>query len=210
VFQCASAMAGKQLPSSLARARAASPRGLLAAAALLLLLLLAASYSLLLSPSSPGGLASPSSGPGSAADTAFLASLDRFLASPRRSAAPAAAPGDLDAAIRAEEEERLYGGGAWPAAPAPLRVYVYEMPSRFTYDLLRLFRDSYRETSNLTSNGSPVHRLVEQVRSNCFLHSRGEWSVLGFEFFLFANGDKIEKIDVDCLLFWGEKHCATV
>ncbi|BAS74876.1 Os01g0811400 [Oryza sativa Japonica Group] len=155
-------MAGKQLPSSLARARAASPRGLLAAAALLLLLLLAASYSLLLSPSSPGGLASPSSGPGSAADTAFLASLDRFLASPRRSAAPAAAPGDLDAAIRAEEEERLYGGGAWPAAPAPLRVYVYEMPSRFTYDLLRLFRDSYRETSNLTSNGSPVHRLVEQ------------------------------------------------
>uniref|UniRef100_A0A0E0FUR9 Exostosin GT47 domain-containing protein n=1 Tax=Oryza nivara TaxID=4536 RepID=A0A0E0FUR9_ORYNI len=156
-------MAGKQLPSSsLARARAASPRGLLAAAVLLLLLLLAASYSLLLSPSSPGGLASPSSGPGSAADTAFLASLDRFLASPRRSAPPAAAPGDLDAAIRAEEEERLYGGGAWPAAPAPLRVYVYEMPSRFTYDLLRLFRDSYRETSNLTSNGSPVHRLVEQ------------------------------------------------
>uniref|UniRef100_I1NSK9 Exostosin GT47 domain-containing protein n=1 Tax=Oryza glaberrima TaxID=4538 RepID=I1NSK9_ORYGL len=156
-------MAGKQLTSSsLARARAASPRGLLAATALLLLLLLAASYSLLLSPSSPGGLASPSSGPGSAADTAFLASLDRFLASPRRSAPSSAAPGDLDAAIRAEEEARLHGGGAWPAAPAPLRVYVYEMPSRFTYDLLRLFRDSYRETSNLTSNGSPVHRLVEQ------------------------------------------------
>lgn len=27
-----------------------------------------------------------------------------------------------------------------------LRVYVYEMPSKFTYDLLRLFRDSYRDT----------------------------------------------------------------
>ncbi|CAO2171821.1 unnamed protein product [Urochloa humidicola] len=36
------------------------------------------------------------------------------------------------------------------------------MPSKFTYDLLRLFRDSYRETGNLTSNGSPVHRLIEQ------------------------------------------------
>ncbi|KAF0892081.1 hypothetical protein E2562_013474 [Oryza meyeriana var. granulata] len=154
-------MAGKQFPS-LAHARPASPRGLLAGASLLLLVLLAASYFLLLSPSSPG-LASPSSG--SAADTAFLISLDRFLASPRpSSASSAASPGDLDAAIRAEEEARIYGdpGGAWPAAAGPLRVYVYEMPSKFTYDLLRLFRDSYRETTNLTSNGSPVHRLVEQ------------------------------------------------
>lgn len=44
----------------------------------------------------------------------------------------------------------------------PIRVYVYEMPSKFTYDLLWLFRNSYKETSNLTSNGSPVHRLIEQ------------------------------------------------
>ncbi|CDP04932.1 unnamed protein product [Coffea canephora] len=36
------------------------------------------------------------------------------------------------------------------------------MPSRFTYDLLWLFRNTYRDTSNLTSNGSPVHRLIEQ------------------------------------------------
>lgn len=45
----------------------------------------------------------------------------------------------------------------------PVKVYVYEMPRKFTYDLLWLFRNSYKETSNLTSNGSPVHRLIEQV-----------------------------------------------
>ena len=39
------------------------------------------------------------------------------------------------------------------------------MPSKFTYDLLRLFITSYKDTSNLTSNGSPVHRLIEQVHS---------------------------------------------
>lgn len=44
----------------------------------------------------------------------------------------------------------------------PLRVYVYQMPSNFTYDLLWLFRKTYKQTSNLTSNGSPVHRLIEQ------------------------------------------------
>ncbi|KAF5207660.1 Xylogalacturonan beta-1,3-xylosyltransferase [Thalictrum thalictroides] len=46
--------------------------------------------------------------------------------------------------------------------PSVLRVYVYEMPAKFTYDLLWLFRNTYRETVNLTSNGSPVHRLIEQ------------------------------------------------
>ncbi|TVU36565.1 hypothetical protein EJB05_18503, partial [Eragrostis curvula] len=154
-------MAGKQFPSlAHARPASASSRRLVAVAALLILL--AASYFLLLSPSSPrptpAVLASPS------ATTSFLASLDSFLAAPRPSASPAATPGDLDAAIRAKEEARLYGepGSAWPAAAGPLRVYVYEMPSKFTYDLLRLFRDSYRETDNLTSNGSPVHRLIEQ------------------------------------------------
>ncbi|KAI5070595.1 hypothetical protein GOP47_0014938 [Adiantum capillus-veneris] len=33
---------------------------------------------------------------------------------------------------------------------------------KFTYDLLQLFHESYKETVNLTSNGSPVHRLIEQ------------------------------------------------
>lgn len=44
----------------------------------------------------------------------------------------------------------------------PLRIYVYDMPSKFTFDLLWLFHDTYHETANLTSNGSPVHRLIEQ------------------------------------------------
>ncbi|KAF7143212.1 hypothetical protein RHSIM_Rhsim05G0022200 [Rhododendron simsii] len=46
---------------------------------------------------------------------------------------------------------------AWIGDPflPPLRVYVYEMPKKSTYDLLTLFRNTYRETSNLTSNGSP-------------------------------------------------------
>lgn len=43
-----------------------------------------------------------------------------------------------------------------------LRVYVYEMPAKFTYDLLWLFHNTYKQTFNLTSNGSPVHRLIEQ------------------------------------------------
>ncbi|CAL4960820.1 unnamed protein product [Urochloa decumbens] len=154
-------MAGKQFPS-LAHARSASSRRLLAAAGAFVLL--SAAYFLLLSPSSarPAAaiLASPSSS--TTTTTSFLASLDSFLAAPHPSDSEAA-PGDLDAAIRAQEEDRLYGDPAWPApAAGPLRVYVYEMPSKFTYDLLRLFRDSYRETDNLTSNGSPVHRLIEQ------------------------------------------------
>ncbi|CAL4946907.1 unnamed protein product [Urochloa decumbens] len=155
-------MAGKQFPSlAHARPASASSRRLLAAAGALVLL--SAAYFLLLSPSSarPAAfvLASPSS---TTTTTSFLASLDSFLAAQHPSDS-AAAPGDLDAAIRAQEEDRLYGDPAWPApAAGPLRVYVYEMPSKFTYDLLRLFRDSYRETDNLTSNGSPVHRLIEQ------------------------------------------------
>ncbi|TXG48731.1 hypothetical protein EZV62_024606 [Acer yangbiense] len=53
--------------------------------------------------------------------------------------------------------QRLYGD-----PDLPIRVYVYDMPRKFTYDLLWLFRNSYRDTFNLTSNGSPVHRLIEQ------------------------------------------------
>ncbi|GJT02624.1 probable arabinosyltransferase ARAD1 [Tanacetum coccineum] len=58
------------------------------------------------------------------------------------------------------ENARLYNDGR--LFGEPVRVYVYEMPVKFTYDLLRLFRDTFRETVNLTSNGSPVHRLIEQ------------------------------------------------
>ncbi|KAG6400702.1 hypothetical protein SASPL_137544 [Salvia splendens] len=59
-----------------------------------------------------------------------------------------------------EEEKRLYGGET--SFYSPIRVYVYDMPSKFTYDLLWLFHSTYKETTNLTSNGSPVHRLIEQ------------------------------------------------
>lgn len=65
----------------------------------------------------------------------------------------------LDDVMWKTETTRLYGDSFF----TPLRVYVYEMPSKFTYDLLVLFQSTYRETSNLTSNGSPVHRLIEQA-----------------------------------------------
>ncbi|KAF9617846.1 hypothetical protein IFM89_039028 [Coptis chinensis] len=52
--------------------------------------------------------------------------------------------------------------GLFDYNPSVVRVYVYEMPAKFTYDLLRLFQNTYKDTSNLTSNGSPVHRLIEQ------------------------------------------------
>ncbi|CAO1944675.1 unnamed protein product [Urochloa humidicola] len=143
-----------------ARSASASSRRLLAAACALVLL--SAAYFLLRSPSSARPAAAILASPSSTTTTSFLASLDSFLAVPHPSDS-AGAPGDLDAAIRVQEESRLYGDPAWPApAAGPLRVYVYEMPRKFTYDLLRLFRDSYRETDNLTSNGSPVHRLIEQ------------------------------------------------
>ena len=61
------------------------------------------------------------------------------------------------------EIRRVYEDAYYPAATSAIRVYVYEMPAKFTYDLLWLFRNTYKETSNHTSNGSPVHRLIEQV-----------------------------------------------
>lgn len=48
-------------------------------------------------------------------------------------------------------------------APRTLNLYVYEMPAKFTTDLLWLFQNSLEQTENLTSNGSPVHRLIQQV-----------------------------------------------
>jgi hypothetical protein len=69
-----------------------------------------------------------------------------------------------DVFISKRAKERLYGISSDPwAGSRVLQVYVYEMPSKFTCDLLKLFRDTYKETTSLTSNGSPVHRLIEQV-----------------------------------------------
>lgn len=60
-----------------------------------------------------------------------------------------------------ERENRLLSED--PVGFYPVKVYVYEMPKKFTLDLLWLFHNTYKETSNATSNGSPVHRLIEQV-----------------------------------------------
>ncbi|TKY67862.1 arabinosyltransferase ARAD1 [Spatholobus suberectus] len=101
------------------------------------------------------------------AETSFVASLDHFLAG------TPTLPDDtvhdqqqqdtakLDDAVYRSDTDRLYSDPYYPVS-LPLRVYVYDMPPKFTYDLLWLFKNTYRDTSNLTSNGSPVHRLVEQ------------------------------------------------
>ncbi|XP_054814008.1 probable arabinosyltransferase ARAD1 [Prosopis cineraria] len=105
-------------------------------------------------------------------ETSFVASLEDFL---KRKASTLTFVGDdtvsgeageeevrkLDNRIYDMEVDRLYGDPYYPAG-LPLKVYVYNMPSKFTYDLLWLFRNTYKETDNLTSNGSPVHRLIEQ------------------------------------------------
>lgn len=65
----------------------------------------------------------------------------------------------LDELVWRRETERLYTN----SISSVVNVYVYEMPDKFTYDLLELFWTTYKETVNLTSNGSPVHRLIEQV-----------------------------------------------
>ncbi|MCO5558257.1 hypothetical protein L7F22_011836 [Adiantum nelumboides] len=66
---------------------------------------------------------------------------------------------DLDNAIDERERVGLLMAGGMNRA---LKVYVYDMPRKFTYDLLQHFQVTYKETFNLTSNGSPVHRLIEQ------------------------------------------------
>ncbi|OVA13805.1 Exostosin-like [Macleaya cordata] len=104
----------------------------------------------------------------------FVASLEKFLTSSSRTpksqnvlddstVADEESVKKLDDMIWKKEMGRIHGDQFDPASSSPvLRVYVYEMPAKFTYDLLWLFRNTYRETSNLTSNGSPVHRLIEQ------------------------------------------------
>ncbi|PWA57878.1 exostosin family protein [Artemisia annua] len=95
----------------------------------------------------------------------FVNSLEHFLAHTNLHHLPDDtadhSPEKLDELMWRSESERMYNGGGLGVG-GPVRVYVYEMPGKFTYDLLRLFSDTFRETVNLTSNGSPVHRLIEQ------------------------------------------------
>ncbi|XP_078438156.1 exostosin family protein [Wolffia australiana] len=97
----------------------------------------------------------------------FVPSLEKFLASAHPSVnGEEGKLGEeaLDDDMWARDSRSLFGKTDlehWSALSV-VRVYVYEMPSKFTYDLLKLFLTSYKETENLTSNGSPVHRLIEQ------------------------------------------------
>lgn len=102
-------------------------------------------------------------------ETSFVASLEHFLdhkypTSSSSSLFPTVSEEDVsrfDDQVFSQERDRFYREPYYPL-DLPIRVYVYEMPSKFTYDLLWLFRNTYRNTDNLTSNGSPVHRLIEQ------------------------------------------------
>ncbi|CAA2968065.1 probable arabinosyltransferase ARAD1 [Olea europaea subsp. europaea] len=104
-------------------------------------------------------------------DYSFVFSLEKFLT---HSESHTRVPDDtvtdtvtqqdvenLDHLISRKQTQRIYDDSFYPLS-SPIRVYVYTMPSKFTYDLLWLFRSTYKETHNLTSNGSPVHRLIEQ------------------------------------------------
>ncbi|KAJ7949874.1 Exostosin family protein [Quillaja saponaria] len=110
--------------------------------------------------------------PNTTPETSFVVSLEHFLtykvpiASTIRDDTASSVLEEeevkkLDNSMFRTETNRLNDHPYFPVG-FPLKVYVYEMPSKFTYDLLWLFRNTYKETSNVTSNGSPVHRLIEQ------------------------------------------------
>ncbi|CAN1842003.1 Probable arabinosyltransferase ARAD1 [Linum perenne] len=134
------------------------------AVSLLLLSFIFSSSPPLLHSSSPALTASSAS---IRPETSFVVSLRNFLISrpsdddaSQDHLAPSATV--LDDALFHLQTDRLYRGDSLYPLDLPLRVYVYQMPPKFTYDLLRLFDNTYQDTNNLTSNGSPVHRLIEQ------------------------------------------------
>ena len=105
-------------------------------------------------------------------ETSFVASLEQFLIhkAPKLSIRDDTVHGEsddddprkLDEMVFERENRLLNEDPVYPVG-YPVKVYVYQMPKKFTFDLLWLFRNTYKETSNATSNGSPVHRLIEQV-----------------------------------------------
>ncbi|KAG6714662.1 hypothetical protein I3842_05G213200 [Carya illinoinensis] len=153
-------MAGK--PSPRTRSRSSSPIFLVTLSLLALSILF---FLFSLSPRTLPSDAFPTLKP----ETSFVASLEHFLFHQAHKSSQAArlvrgtddVVTDLDDSMYGIESKRVIGDPYFPVG-MPIRVYVYEMPSKFTYDLLWLFRNTYRDTSNLTSNGSPVHRLIEQ------------------------------------------------
>ncbi|XP_030501982.2 probable arabinosyltransferase ARAD1 [Cannabis sativa] len=133
---------------------------------LLTLPLLAFSFLFFYHFSSPNPYQFPIPNPSSNPQTSFVASLDQFLLThptPYNNGVTGSEKKEeeLDKLMFNSQTQRLYGDPHYPVA-FPIKVYVYDMPTKFTYDLLSLFAKSYKDTSNLTSNGSPVHRLIEQ------------------------------------------------
>ncbi|KAK4799285.1 hypothetical protein SAY86_024650 [Trapa natans] len=159
-------MAGRYPPSPATYLRSRSPL------LLLTLSVVGSSFIFFMFSFSSTSHSTPSLYPTSPPETSFLISLEHFLS--RRSPGSSNpsddtvnAAVDVDAVIRLDdlvygsESQQLLRDPYYPLN-LPLRVYVYEMPYKFTYDLLWLFYNTYKHTSNLTSNGSPVHRLIEQ------------------------------------------------
>ncbi|XP_068329351.1 probable arabinosyltransferase ARAD1 [Pyrus communis] len=165
------ALTGSQRMPAKQMARSKSPvlPLLLALLALSLIFLLFSFHSP--SPADPSAILHPNQ-PTYKPETSFVASLERFLLAHKsrpfkpRDDTVLTTPTQsqlkhLDDLVFQSDSHRLYADPYYPLS-LPMRVYVYDMPSKFTYDLLWLFRNSYKETFNLTSNGSPVHRLIEQ------------------------------------------------
>ncbi|KAF8097904.1 hypothetical protein N665_0279s0034 [Sinapis alba] len=98
-------------------------------------------------------------------ETSFVASLEQFLIrkAPKLTFGDDTVRGesDDDDLRKLDERENRLLNEDHPVG-YPVKVYVYEMPKKFTLDLLWLFHNTYKETLNATSNGSPLHRLIEQ------------------------------------------------
>lgn len=129
-----------------------------------------------------------SSNPSDRPETSFVSSLENFLihkapklSLPVRDDTARGVSDDDDDDVRKldelvfERENRWLNENHGYPVGFPIKVYVYEMPKKFTFDLLWLFHNTYKETSNATSNGSPVHRLIEQVLTDSLftLYSSG-------------------------------------
>ncbi|GKV07023.1 hypothetical protein SLEP1_g18836 [Rubroshorea leprosula] len=163
-------MLAKQIPPYLSRSKSPILRLILSLLALSILILLFSSST------SHRYLDNdlPFSNPKMRPETSFVFSIELFLTQKAAKPPPSSSSRDdtvhtlreedvsrLEDRKYEKENEWMHGDRYYPLS-MPVRVYVYEMPSKFTYDLLWLFRNTYKETSNLTSNGSPVHRLIEQ------------------------------------------------
>ncbi|XP_039034107.1 probable arabinosyltransferase ARAD1 [Hibiscus syriacus] len=161
-------MRAKQMPSSSTRSKSQ----LLLLFSVLSLLAISFPFFFFSSPSHPTASSSTYTHPHPRVppETSFVASLENFLThkAPTYRTSDDTVRSALHDDVTSFDDRQFAKEMDWvhrdPYYPLnfPIRVYVYDMPKKFTFDLLWLFRNTYRGTSNLTSNGSPVHRLIEQ------------------------------------------------